>query len=87
MKIARIWPLIIMLFSVIYLLGLAQLYSQTRVRGYLRKNGTYVQPHWRSSPNHTKLDNWTTRGNVNPFTGRKGHQNPFAIPMRHKKLS
>jgi len=50
--------------------------AQTRVRGYFRSNGTYVQPHYRSSPNSTTLDNYSTRGNVNPYTGRPGTRDP-----------
>jgi hypothetical protein len=48
----------------------------TRVRGTVRKNGTYVAPHERTKPNKTKLDNWSTRGNMNPRTGRPGTRNP-----------
>lgn len=43
------------------------------VNGYVRKDGTYVQPHWRSSPNGTKMDNYSTAGNVNPYTGAQGY--------------
>lgn len=46
------------------------------VRGYTRKNGTYVQPHYQTNPNYTKLDNWSTKGNTNPFTGKAGTVNP-----------
>ncbi|MBX9950293.1 MAG: hypothetical protein K2Y39_14080 [Candidatus Obscuribacterales bacterium] len=42
------------------------------VNGYFRSNGTYVSPHWRTAANHTMRDNFSTRGNVNPFTGRRG---------------
>lgn len=49
----------------------------TSVSGYYRKDGTYVQPHYRTTPNSTRMDNWSTRGNVNPFTGKKGYSNPF----------
>ena len=42
------------------------------VSGYTKKNGTYVKPHRRSKPNYTRNDNYTTRGNVNPYTGRAG---------------
>lgn len=42
------------------------------VRGYYRKDGTYVQPHDRTAPNETRNDNWSTRGNVNPETGKPG---------------
>lgn len=46
------------------------------VNGYMRKNGTYVQPYQRSSPNSTTLDNWSTQGNTNPYTGKRGTHAP-----------
>jgi hypothetical protein len=42
------------------------------VRGYFRSNGTYVAPHFRTAPNFTQRDNFSTIGNRNPFTGRMG---------------
>lgn len=44
----------------------------THVDGYFRANGTYVEPHFRTQANRTKADNWSTKGNVNPFTGKRG---------------
>ena len=46
--------------------------ADVAVKGYYRKNGTYVQPHYRSDPNGTKADNWSTFGNINPHTGKIG---------------
>ena len=46
--------------------------ADTYVNGYYRKNGTYVAPHYRSDANGTKRDNWSTAGNVNPYTGQAG---------------
>jgi hypothetical protein len=46
--------------------------AQTAVRGYTKADGTYVAPHYRSSPNNTTSDNYSTRGNVNPYTGEAG---------------
>ena len=46
------------------------------VRGHYRSDGTYVPGHWRSDPNSTTLDNWSTRGNVNPYTGKPGYKSP-----------
>ena len=46
--------------------------ADTYVRGYYRSNGTYVEPHYRSSPNSTTSDNWSNYGNVNPHTGETG---------------
>lgn len=42
------------------------------VRGYTRKNGTYVAGHYRSSPDSSRANNWSTYGNVNPYTGKVG---------------
>lgn len=42
------------------------------VNGYTRKDGTYVQGHYRTKPNHTKNDNYSTIGNINPYTGELG---------------
>ena len=51
------------------------------VNGYFRKDGTYVQPHYRSSPNSTKMDNYSSQGNVNPYTGERGSQrNEYSNP-------
>jgi len=44
------------------------------VNGYFRKNGTYVQPHYRSAPDGNFYNNWSTEGNINPYTGEEGHK-------------
>lgn len=50
--------------------------AQTRVRGYTRKDGTVVQPHRRTNPNSTERDNWSSKPNTNPDTGKKGTKTP-----------
>ena len=52
-------------------------FADVYVRGHWRSNGTYVQPHYRSDPNCTKLDNWSTKGNINPHTGKRGTMSPW----------
>ena len=52
--------------------------ADVHVKGYTRKDGTYVAPHVRSSPNSTNADNWSTKGNVNPYTGKAGTKNATA---------
>lgn len=42
------------------------------VNGYDRKDGTYVEPHYRSAPDSTRNNNFSTRGNTNPYTGEVG---------------
>lgn len=51
------------------------------VRGYYRSNGTYVAPHYRSDPNSSVYDNWSYKGNVNPYTGKVG-TNTYGLPYR-----
>lgn len=59
--------------------------AATRIKGYTKKNGAYVQPHFRSSPNRSKFDNWSTKGNYNPYTGKKGTVSPFKItPKKYR---
>ncbi len=51
--------------------------SVEHVSGYTTKRGTYVAPHDKTTPDSTKLNNWSTKGNVNPETGKKGTVDPY----------
>lgn len=58
--------------------GSSRSYSgHVHVHGYSRGNGTYVAPHMRSGPDSTKLNNWSTKGNVNPYTGKVGTKSAY----------
>lgn len=46
------------------------------VNGYTRKDGTYVQGYYRTNPNSTNRDNYSTKPNVNPWTGKPGTVEP-----------
>ena len=46
--------------------------ADTFVNGHFRSDGTYVEPHYRSTPDGNFSNNWSTRGNVNPYTGQWG---------------
>lgn len=50
--------------------------SSHYVAPHVTKNGIYVEGHMQTNPNGTKLDNWSTKGNVNPYTGQPGTKNP-----------
>ncbi|MBP2230789.1 hypothetical protein J2847_004098 [Azospirillum agricola] len=54
--------------------------ADTYTRGYVRRDGTYVQPHFSTPRNSNPFDNYSTRGNVNPYTGQAGTVNPYAAP-------
>jgi hypothetical protein len=47
------------------------------VRPHVRSNGTYVSGHYRSAPGGNVLNNWSTPGNVNPYTGERGTVDPY----------
>ena len=47
-------------------------FADVYVQGYTKSDGTYVQGNYRSSPNGTTSDNYSTKGNINPYTGEYG---------------
>lgn len=63
--------------AAILALGFAPMaHAQSAYQGYTNQHGTYVQPHYQTPPNNTTADNWSTRGNTNPYTGRPGTITP-----------
>lgn len=59
---------------IVFLFAAANSFAQTStyVSGYTNSNGTYVQGYYRTTPNTTRNDNYSTVGNVNPYTGTYG---------------
>ncbi len=51
-----------------------------RVNAYTTKRGTHVQAHRQTNPDHSRLNNWSTKGNVNPYTGKPGTKKPTGGP-------
>ena len=46
------------------------------VSPHTRKDGTYVPGHRQTNPDNSKQNNWSTKGNTNPFTGKPGTKEP-----------
>ncbi|MDR3453566.1 MAG: hypothetical protein P4L96_12340 [Rhodoferax sp.] len=46
--------------------------SSHSVRGHVTKSGTYVAPSHATNPNGRRSDNYSQKGNVNPYTGKEG---------------
>ena len=75
--------------------GTAYARGTSMVRGHVRSDGVYVAPHARTSPNSTKLDNWSTQGNYNPYNGKIGtvdpykpsNSNPYGSPSNRSRKS
>jgi hypothetical protein len=65
---------IVLIIAVMSLSFLSSASAKTYVHGYYRKNGTYVKPHYRSDRDSNFSNNWSTKGNTNPITGKKGYK-------------
>lgn len=52
-------------------------FAQTYVSPYTRSDGTFVPGHFRSAPDSSRLNNYSTQGNTNPYTGQQGTVNPY----------
>jgi hypothetical protein len=48
--------------------------NEVYVQGYMRKNGTYVQAYRRTKADKTQANNWSSFGNINPYTGKRGNK-------------
>ena len=46
------------------------------VRSHVTRAGTYVRSHRATNRDTSKRNNWLTRGNVNPYTGKPGTKPP-----------
>lgn len=55
--------------------------AQVYVKPHVTKDGAYVEGYQRTAPNSTKTDNYSTQGNVNPWTGQSGTVNPYTQPQ------
>lgn len=69
------------------MLVIAPAFAQTHVKPYIRKDGTYVEGHYRSAPDGNRYNNYSTQGNANPYTGQPGTINPYneayKVPAYH----
>lgn len=77
-KLARFGLVAVLAFSFLSI-GISAEAKTISVKGYYKKSGTYVMPHYKTSSNKTKLDNYSIKGNYNPYTGKKGYVNPYKI--------
>jgi len=66
----RIFIVLLLIFC--FVVANITAFADEHVRGYTKQNGTVVQPYYRSSPNDNVRDNFSYRGNVNPYNGKVG---------------
>jgi hypothetical protein len=48
--------------------------------GYTRSNGTHVEGYHHTHADSNPYNNYSSQGNVNPYTGAVGHVNPSPNP-------
>lgn len=70
------------LFVLVIAIGLsapqvASAASSHRTKSYVTKKGTYVPSHRATNPNKSKADNWSSKGNSNPYTGKNGTKKTY----------
>lgn len=64
------------ILSALFIFSVLLTFAQVSVRGYTKKNGTYVAPYTRSSPDKNPYNNYSYPGNTNPYTGKVATGNP-----------
>jgi len=73
-----IWTFIFPLLLSFFIFGADLAFARSKsgrptyVKGHYTKKGTWVKPHYRSAPDGDFSNNWSTRGNRNPYTGKIG---------------
>lgn len=66
----------IILVTIVLTMLASIVYADEQVGGYTRRDGTYVQPHTRSTPDSSYNNNYNVRGNTNPNNGERGTSSP-----------
>ena len=48
--------------------------SHTYQGGYVKKDGKYINGHYKTTKNKTEKDNFVSKPNYNPYNGKKGYK-------------
>lgn len=63
-----------LLMTLALLLSVNAFADDEYVKGYMRKNGTYVEGYHRTTEDNSVNNNYSTSGNLNPYSGQSGHE-------------
>lgn len=74
-----IMRLLLLVGAALALAGAVEARGSHSVRAHVTKSGTYVAATRATNPDHSRLNNYSARGNVNPYSGRVGTKDPFAL--------
>lgn len=70
-------PTLLLMVIVSILMPINLMAKSVVVKGHFSKSGSYVMPQKRTYPDNSKFNNWSTKGNYNPYTGKIGNINPY----------
>lgn len=65
---------LLILFAII---AFAEFAEAKYIKPYYRKDGTLVQGSMRRISNKSKVDNYSSQGMINPYSGKKGYKKAF----------
>lgn len=57
--------------------------ADTYVNGYTKQDGTWVAPHYQTKPDNNAFNNYSSQGNVNPYTGKAGTIDPYETQQNY----
>lgn len=72
-----------LIFTLVCMLVSLSAAADNYTRGYMRKDGTYVQPHYQTAPDRNPYNNYSTQGNTNPYTGQAGTRDPYQVQQQY----
>ena len=72
----------ILILTLLFICSSSVYARNANVNGYYRNNGTYVYGYKRTYPDSTKFNNFSTKGNTNPYTYKNGTVNPYSSTSR-----
>lgn len=78
--------LFVAVVSVLLFVG-AAFAKDVYVDGYIKDNGTYVEPYHRTSPDSSSTNNYSSEGNYNPYTGKAGSDSNSYTPKNNSYSS
>lgn len=68
----KVVSIMLMIMSLVAICSVA--FADTYVRPHVRRDGSFVQGHYRSDRDNNPWNNWSHRGNVNPHTWQRGNR-------------
>ena len=60
--------------AILLVLSVVSAQADVWVNGYFNSYGSWVPGYYRTSPDSSFSNNYSSRGNINPYTGQRGYK-------------